>query len=227
MELKKSPNADLENKKGTLMQIGLVAAIAIVLFAFEWKTYDIKQTAMNMMASEQFEEEDTPITRQNTPPPPPPPPPAPSTEIEIVDDNVKVEDVRISSEDDNKAVEAAPVFVEVERKEEVVVEAEIFTVVEDNPSFPGGEAELYKFLSENIKYPELARQSGISGRVFVTFVVEPDGKVSKVKVLRGIGGGCDEEAIRVVEKMPKWAPGKQRGKAVRVQFNLPINFQLG
>jgi protein TonB len=105
-------------------------------------------------------------------------------------------------------------------------EAEIFTVVEENPQFPGGDAELYKFLHESIKYPEEAKELGIQGRVFVNFVVETDGSVSNVKVLRGIGGGCDEEAIRVVKSMPRWTPGKQRGIPVRVSYNLPIKFTL-
>jgi len=94
------------------------------------------------------------------------------------------------------------------------------------PEFPGGMAALMKYLAENIKYPSLAKESGIQGRVFINFVVEPDGAISNVKVLRGIGGGCDEEAVRVVERMPKWSPGKQRGKPVRVSYNLPVKFTL-
>lgn len=103
----------------------------------------------------------------------------------------------------------------------------IFTVVEQMPQFPGGEEARMKYLMENIKYPEEAKKKGIQGRVFVTFVVEKDGKISAVKVLRGIGGGCDEEAVRVISNMPDWTPGKQRGEAVRVQFNTPIHFALG
>ena len=94
------------------------------------------------------------------------------------------------------------------------------------PGFPGGDVARMKYLRDNMKYPQMARESGIQGKVFVTFVVEKDGKVTDVRVLRGIGGGCDEEAIRVVKSMPKWNPGKQRGKPVRVQFNLPIIFKL-
>ena len=114
----------------------------------------------------------------------------------------------------------------VEFVEEVVEEPEIFTIVEEMPSFPGGEAELFKYLGSNIKYPAMARDAGIQGIVYVTFVVKEDGKISDVRVLRGVGGGCDEEAVRVVEKMPSWKPGKQRGKSVRVQYNLPIRFTL-
>ena len=114
----------------------------------------------------------------------------------------------------------------IEEPEEEVVEEQIFTIVEEMPSFPGGEEELFKYLGKSIKYPQMAADAGISGVVYVTFVVDKDGKVKDAKVLRGIGGGCDEEAIRVVKAMPPWKPGKQRGKAVKVQYNLPIRFTL-
>lgn len=109
---------------------------------------------------------------------------------------------------------------------QVVPEAEIFTVVEEMPAFNGGIEELYKFLANNIKYPQQAKDAQIKGRVFVNFVVEKDGEVTNVNVLRGIGGGCDEEAIRVVSSMPRWKPGTQRGENVRVSYNLPIKFSL-
>ena len=114
-------------------------------------------------------------------------------------------------------------MVEEEEEEE---EQQIFTVVENDPEFPGGMEALYKYLAQNIKYPQLARDNNITGRVYVTFVVERDGSITGCRVLRDIGGGCGQEAIRVVKAMPKWHPGKQRGKAVRVQFNLPVNFNL-
>jgi periplasmic protein TonB len=114
----------------------------------------------------------------------------------------------------------------VEVKEEVVQEPQIFTIVEEMPGFPGGDEELFKYLGKSIKYPAMAKDANIQGTVYVTFVVKEDGSISNVQILRGIGGGCDEEAKRVVESMPKWKPGKQRGKAVRVQFNLPIKFIL-
>ncbi|NVN95051.1 MAG: energy transducer TonB [Bacteroidetes bacterium] len=101
-----------------------------------------------------------------------------------------------------------------------------FTIVEQQPDFPGGEAEMKKFLLQNMKYPTMARESGIEGTVFVTFVVSKSGKISSIKILRGIGGGCDEEAIRVIKMMPEWKPGKQNGQAVPVQFNMPIKFSL-
>jgi protein TonB len=110
--------------------------------------------------------------------------------------------------------------------DDVVPEEQIFTIAEEMPSFPGGEAELFKYLGKNIMYPEIANSAGISGVVYMTFVVNKDGTLRDVKVLRGIGGGCDEEAMRVVKNMPAWKPGKQRGKSVTVQYNLPIRFTL-
>jgi protein TonB len=174
-------------------------------------------------------------------PPPPPPPPPPEALVEKVKFTapVVVEDTTIETglqtQDDlaNKANTEVPsedVEVEVKDEKPQVIEqpqqAEIFTVVEEQPGYPGGEEARIKFLQDNIKYPEEAKELGIQGKVFVTFVVEVDGSITDVKVLRGIGGGCDEEAIRVVKAMPKWVPGKQRGVPVRVQFNLPIKFTL-
>lgn len=105
-------------------------------------------------------------------------------------------------------------------------EAEIFTIVEEMPTFPGGEGKLAEFLARNIKYPQAARESGIQGRVFLSFVIEPDGSVTNISVMRSLGGGCDEEAVRVAKLMPKWNPGKQRGKPVRVSYMMPVNFKL-
>lgn len=174
-------------------------------------------------------------------PPPPPPPPPPEALVEKVKFTapVVVEDTNIESglmtQDDlsakgNTEVPTEDVEIEiVEEKPQVIeqkVEAEIFTVVEEQPAYPGGDEARTKYLMESIKYPEEAKELGIQGRVFVTFVVEVDGSITDVRVLRGIGGGCDEEAVRVVRGMPKWIPGKQRGVPVRVQFNLPIKFTL-
>jgi protein TonB len=142
-----------------------------------------------------------------------------------VKDDVEVEDdIEIDVEADQETI--MDDFVPVFEEEEEVVEMEIFTVVESMPGYPGGDAARMKFLQENIKYPQMARESGIQGTVYVTFVVETDGSVTDVRVLRGIGGGCDEEAIRVINLMPNWNAGKQRGKPVRVQFNMPIKFTL-
>ena len=228
MELKKSEKADLEPRKGIFFQIGLIFAMAVILVAFEWKSYDKLDinTMGDQKALNEVEELAT-ITQQNTPPPPPPPP-APSMVLNIVENTAEIDDdISIDAEaDENTQVEEykAPVIKQVE--EEEVEEQEIFMVVENAPAFPGGDVARMKFLQDNIKYPQMARESGIQGTVYVTFVVERNGNVTDVKILRGIGGGCDEEAVRVVQNMPKWEPGKQRGKPVRVQFNMPIKFTL-
>lgn len=225
MEAKKSPKADLESKRSFFVQIGLIVSLAAMLVAFEWKTYDVEQIDVAARQVETVEEEMVEITQQNKPPPPPAPP-AQTTLIHIVTDDVQVDDDLIIDAEATEltVIEAytPPAVVE----EEEVAEAEIFTVVEESPSFPGGDVARIKFLQENIVYPQMARESGIQGTVYVTFVVERNGNVTDVRVLRGIGGGCDEEAVRVIKAMPKWNPGKQRGKPVRVQFNMPIKFTL-
>jgi len=176
--------------------------------------------------------------KEDLPPPPPPPPPPEAmaekvkfTVPKVVEDTVET---GLATQDDLSTkgnVEAPPeeeIVVEEVKEQVIQQEApkEIFTVVEEQPTYPGGDEARIKFLQENIKYPEEAKELGVQGKVFVTFVVEVDGSITDVRVLRGIGAGCDEEAIRVVKSMPKWQPGKQRGQAVRVQFNLPIKFTL-
>jgi protein TonB len=179
--------------------------------------------------------------KQEEAPPPPPPPPPPEAMVEkvkftapVVVEDTTIEVSMANMDDLNKKgnVEAPTEDIVVDVKDdgpkviETPVQQEIFTVVEEQPGYPGGEEARIGFLQQNIKYPEEAKELGIQGKVFVTFVVEVDGAISDVRVLRGIGGGCDEEAIRVVKSMPKWVPGKQRGVPVRVQFNLPIKFTL-
>lgn len=220
MELKKNPEADLEKRKGSFLLIGLLTAFALTLVAFEWTTFERKAEGLGQLELDLLEEEVIPPSA--TPPPPPPPPPAPSTVLEIVDDEEEVvEEEVVETEVQENTVVEAPV-----QREEEVEEEQIFTIVEEQPSFPGGVEEMYKYLGKAVKYPEMAKDAGISGTVYVTFEVDKEGNIKDVKVLRGIGGGCDEEAIRVVKAMPKWKPGKQRGKPVRVQFNLPIKFTL-
>lgn len=222
---KKSVKADLENKKVFFMEVGLIIALAISLLAFEWKTYEKQKLEIVSRVVDDTPEEMIEITQQeNTPPPPAPL--QQTTIIQIVDDDIEIEDeieIDVEADQNTEIKEYVPVEVSKEVEEE---EVQIFTVVESMPGFPGGEAARITYLNENIKYPQMARESGIQGRVFVTFVVERDGSVTDVKVLRGIGGGCDEEAVRVIKNMPKWDPGKQRGKPVRVQFNMPILFKL-
>jgi periplasmic protein TonB len=175
-------------------------------------------------------------------PPPPPPPPAPEPlapeRIRFVAPVVVDKDIEtnLASQDDLKnqpssplspdVIDVAPVDNTKNIIEQPVAPPAPWISVEEMPQFPGGEAELFRFLRENIKYPQEAREVGVSGRVFIYFVVEPDGSISGISVKRGIGSGCDEEALRVVGLMPKWIPGKQAGVPVRVQFTLPVKFTL-
>ena len=225
MEEKKSPKADLEGKKLMFIQIGLIISLFIAWLAFEHKSYDKREIDPSLLNREVVvDEEMVEITKQEEQKPQPVEMPKQTTQLEIVQDDVEVEDIEINAEvEQNEVIEE---YVAPEVVEDDVVEQEIFKIVEEMPSFPGGEAKLMEFVGKNIKYPQIARETGIQGRVCVNFVVEPDGSVSNVSVLRGIGGGCDEEAMRVVKSMPKWKPGKQRGKAVRVQYMLPVNFRL-
>ncbi len=223
MESRKTSKADLESKKALFFEIGLVIALALVFVSFNYKSYEKRTYTLVQRKANNTPEEMVPITEQKVKPPPPPPPKT-VTQIKIVSNNVKVNtnvNIDVEANMNTKVAEYVP-----PEEEDVIPEQHIFIVVEQMPSFPGGQAALMKYLAEHIKYPELAKESGIQGRVFINFVVEPNGKIDHVKVLRGIGGGCDEEAVRVVKSMPKWIPGRQRGKPVRVSFNLPIKFTL-
>lgn len=222
MEPKKNPKADLEQVRGTFLAGGLLASMVIIYLLVNLKFYDVKASELGQLVVDEMEEEIIPITQQNTPPPPPPPPPAAPEVIEIVEDDVEVEEIEMI---DTEA-DAETIVEEFEVVEEVV-EEEIFTIVESMPEFPGGGQEaLFKYLQKEMKYPQIAKENGIQGTVFVNFVVGKDGKIRDAKILRGVNKMLDEEAIRVVKAMPSWKPGKQRGKPVSVSYNLPIKFTL-
>ena len=223
MEIKKTDRASLEKNRNIFILIGMVITLSLVWFAFDYKTYDRDDVVMvqNTMLDD---EDDLILQTQRNEPPPPPPPPQQTTVIEIVEDDVEVDDIDIDAETDDDDEIEEQVIQEEEVEDEK--EDEIFVFVEDQPGYPGGDAARIKYLQKNITYPEMAKESNIQGTVYVTFVVEKDGRITSVKVLRGIGGGCDEEAVRVIKKMPSWKPGKQRGRAVRVQFNMPVRFVL-
>jgi protein TonB len=223
MELKKKPEVDLHNKRSLFLQIGLAVAMLLVLLAFEWKSFDKRISSLGELVVEEVEQEIIPITEQPKTPPPPPPPPAP-LELEVVEDDAEIEEVEIKSTevDEDTRVE----IVEAPAPEENTNEQEVFTIVENMPEFPGGEAAMRKYIGKNIRYPNLARENKVEGTVYIQFVINQNGEISDTKILRGIGAGCDEEALRVIKKMPAWAPGKQRGKPVRVQFTLPMKFKL-
>ena len=230
MEVKKSPKASLENKKFLFTEIGLVVALGILYGAFEWST---KEADVAMLADNtQVQIEDEMIAIQNeTPPPPPEAPKIPilSDQIDIIDDNIKLDDdLFINLEDDaNLGVEIMD-YKEVEVVEEVVEEEAIpFQLVEEKPSFNGGDAnEFSKWVNSKLVYPEIAKENGVQGRVTLSFTVEKDGSVTNVCVLRGVDPSLDEEAVRVVKSSPKWKPGKQRDRAVKVTYTFPVIFQL-
>lgn len=228
MKPKKTEKADLEKRRGLYLEIGLVVVLAAALVAFNIKSYDAKKIEVQQRTAEDEIEETVIQTQDDTPPPPPPPEPeVVTTEVNIIENDAESEnelnmDVfdKLEKQDN---VEIAQVTVEDEEEE---VEDEIFQAVEQDPEYPGGVDALYKFIQQNLKYPQLAKENNITGRVFVQFVVEKDGSVSNVKAARDIGGGCGAEAVRVIKSMPKWTPGKQRGKAVRAAYTLPVNFVL-
>ncbi len=229
MEIKKSPKANLENKKILFVEIGLFVALAICLLAFEWKSYDKGVSVMDTTVQTATEEELAPITQPDTPPPPDvPQTPVVSDVIVIVEDNVKIKDNIILSEDDKNL--AAPImdYVPKQQGEEAVVEEDIpAAVVEEKPKFMGGdENEFTKWVFKNMTYPEIAKENNIQGRVICSFVVTSEGKVTDVKILRGVDPSLDKEAIRVISMSPKWTPGRQRNKAVRVKYTFPVIFQL-
>ena len=228
MEIKKTPKADLENKKSTWLLVGYVIVLAFMFIAFEWTKRDIKIDTSQAITDLVFEEEIIPITEQPEQAAPPPPPAAPpiAETLTIVEDDADVEETTIAtSEETNQAVEIkyVPVAVEEEEPEEQT----IFEVVEQMPEFPnGGMAGLMQYLSKNIKYPTIAQENGTQGRVTVQFVVNRDGSIVDAKVLRGVDPYLDKEAIRVISSMPKWTPGVQNGKKVRVKFTVPVSFRL-
>ena len=228
MEIKKTPKADLENKKSTWLLVGYVIVLAFMFIAFEWTKRDIKIDTSQAITDLVFEEEIIPITEQPEQAAPPPPPAAPpiAETLTIVEDDADVEETTIAtSEETNQAVEIkyVPVAVEEEEPEEQT----IFEVVEQMPEFPnGGMAGLMQYLSKNIKYPTIAQENGTQGRVTVQFVVNRDGSIVDAKVLRGVDPYLDKEAIRVISSQPKWKPGMQRGKAERVKYTVPVKFRL-
>ena len=225
MQLKKSPKASLEDKKLTYVLMGLVLVFSICYVAFEWTEKEV--TKYEVTDTEFFFEEEIDIqqTTQETPPPPPPPAVQEVEVLNVVEDDVETETIEINTEDDKdvEVVIAPPVEAPVEEEEEEVV----FMVVESMPEFPGGQQALFKYLAENVKYPVIAQENGIQGRVICQFVVNKDGSIVDVVAVRSSGeASLDKEAIRVISSMPKWKPGKQRGKPVRVKYTVPVNFRL-
>ena len=224
MEAKKTAEADV-NKKATLfLAIGLLVSLGITLMAFEWKQYEEGELMDLGMVADDFEElTEIPPTEQ---PPPPPPKIQQPQIIEIPDEEEIEEEIEIDLDVEiTEETEVEEIVFEEEPEEEVA--DQVFLVVEEQAAFPGGPKAWTKFLRKNLKYPRQATRMGIEGKVFVQFVVDKDGSITEVKAIKGIGAGCDEEAVRVISSSPKWKPGKQRGRAVKVRMVLPITFKLG
>ena len=231
MEIKKDPKVDLESRKSINVLTGLVGILAILFIAFEWSTTEVRKSNLGQRDAVLEEEEEIVMTVQNNTPPPPPPPPMPDVieQLTVVEDDVEIEEVEVQSaeDDDNTTVEVMDLTAETGPSEEEEAEGnQIFTVVEQNPEFPGGEAALMNYIKKNLKYPAFAAENGIQGRVTLSFTVEKDGSIANIEVMRSPADELSKEAIRVVNSMPKWKPGKQRGKAVRVKYVLPVTFRL-
>ncbi|MBQ0086343.1 MAG: energy transducer TonB [Bacteroidales bacterium] len=229
MEIKKTPKADLENKKALFMEIGLAVVLLVVLVAFEWSSSE-KQEVMDLTGQQQvIEEEIIPITQeQQQAPPEMPKTPVLSDIIDIVDDDVEVaDDLFVNTEDDaSLGVEIMEYHTEVV-EEEVEEEAIPFAFVEEKPKFQGGDANTFsKWVNSKLVYPEIAKENGIQGRVTLQFTVNTDGSVSNVIVLRGVDSSLDKEAVRIVSQSPKWTPGRQRERPVKVTYTFPVIFRL-
>jgi tonB family C-terminal domain len=230
MEVKKSPKASLENKRFIFTEIGFVIALLAVLFAFDYSSKEKKVATLETETAAVEVEDMIPIT-QETPPPPEAAPKIPilSDQIDVVDDNIKIDDNMFQNlEDDaNSGVEIMDYIESAPEEETIEEEAIPFQLVEEKPSFNGGDAnEFSKWVNSRLVYPEIAKENGVQGRVTLQFTVNADGSVSNVKVLRGVDSSLDKEAVRVVSSSPKWKPGKQRDRAVKVTYTFPVIFQL-
>ena len=209
-------------------EIGFIVVLGLVLLAFEWQSKEKKESIFDQQDSVIIEEEIIPITQEEqTPPPEMPKIPVLSDAIDIVDDNIQVDDAVFSFEDDASLGVEIMDYIETVEEEEVEEEAIPFALVENKPTFQGGDANTFsKWVNSQLEYPEIAKENGIQGRVTLQFTVNTDGSVSDVKVLRGVDSSLDKEAVRVVSSSPKWKPGMQRDKPVRVTYTFPVIFQL-
>tara|TARA_B110000444_G_C18848176_1_gene603527 strand:- start:1419 stop:2117 length:699 start_codon:yes stop_codon:yes gene_type:complete len=226
---RKTPKADLENKRSTWRSLGFVASLAFILIAISWTTFDVLERQALNFAADLLEDEEIPVNIVT--PPPPPPPPQQTTVIEIIDDD---EEIEIELEIDDIELDED---TEIEIVEEDDLDDDTaFMIVENMPAFGpcksmrGDERtmctnlEIIKFVSQNTKYPSIAKDAGIQGKVYIYFVVGRDGYVKDVKILREVDPRLDKEAKRVIESLPRFEPGQQRGKSVSVQYTIPVSF---
>ena len=233
MQPKKNPKADLNKDRNLYFVIGLTFVTFITWQAIESKTYE-KTFGDEALNVEDDDDEDIPITEQiKTPPPPPPPPPAPEV-IEVVEDEEEVEETVIeSTETDQDEI----IIEEIEVEDEFEDIDVPFAVIEDVPIFPGCESvaksqrracfqeQMNKHIRKNFRYPDIAQEMGIQGRVYVNFIIAKDGSITNIR-MRGPDKNLENEAARIIGRLPKMTPGKQRGRAVRVPFSIPITFRL-
>jgi len=228
MEVKKSEKASLNNKKFLFLEIGFILSLLITLGCFEYTSKEKKTASLLDEVTEVAEEEIIPIT-QDTPPPPPETPKIPiiSDQIDIVDDDIAVDDDFMNIDDSNDLDIEIRDYIEEVVEDAAEEEAVPFQLVQDKPKFQGGDANTFsKWVMNNMVYPEIAKENGIQGRVTLQFTVMTDGSIKDVKVLRGVDSALDKEAVRVVSSSPKWTPGKQRDRAVKVSYTFPVIFQL-
>ncbi len=225
MKEKKSKKANLEKRRMVFLQMGFVIALGVVLCAFEMGSSIGGVSELTSDADFDIDDEIIMQTVQEPEPPqPPPPPPTLSEVMEIVDDEVEIldemdiVDVEVDQED-----AVADIDVEIEEESDEPI---LFVLVEKKPLFPGGERGLMKWIAKNVKYPAVARENGIQGRVYVRFCVSKTGEVNQVSLIRGVDPILDREALSVVNKLPRWSPGEQRQKKVNVWYQVPINFRL-
>lgn len=231
MQIKKSPKVDLERHKFNFLLVGFVLALTVCLVAFEWTTEEIGAGLLGELTMDEVWEEEIESTIQEEDIPEPEPEPEPEIEevfeeLIIVDDEAEVDtrlDIDAEADQSTRTTITMPTFVEEEEEELDPID---FAVVEEKPVFPGGDAALMKFIADNTRYPEIARENGIQGKVFVQFVIDENGRVTNVSIARGVDPYLDQEALRVVRMIPNWTPGRQRGRAVPVNFIVPINFRL-
>ena len=219
MEHRKNLNKDLRRQSGLFFQIGLLIAMMLCVSAFEYTAKkEYKPAAIT--SCEILDDWNPPIT-VNPPPKPPKPKVIPKV-VEVIDEEpIETPDVTFD------IIDIGEIEVpEIEGPKTELAEEVPFDIVEEMPTPVGGEAAFYKFISKNLKYPKQAQRMGVEGKVYIKFVVLENGELDRIHVYRGIGAGCDEEVVRVLEKAPKWNPGKQRGKPVKVWKIVPVNFQF-
>jgi len=237
MKPRKTIDADLEKKRSLFFEIGVFLSLGVVLLMMEKNFKSSEKEFFQNEVEYSSEQEMIPITRQDQPLPPPPPSPVKSYNVlNIVDDDIELdEELEILDSETSEDQEIEVVKMEeIELEEEVSDDAPVFVVVEDMPIFRPdicsnyveGQKELLNYISKSINYPVIAQENGVVGKVYVSFVVSPKGKVTNVVVTRSVDPALDKEAIRVVSELPLFSPGKQRGKPVKVQFSVPINFVL-